>query len=153
MHTCPFRAGVSINQLSTQIITLMYLDKTSNGISFSEEIASINGASFLLFPDEIHTKEMIDKAKKEIRDSRDVVSIRVANDRDRDEQYRWDIFKNPLVRKLRWYEINADDYTLIRKERLNGTQTQDYIERYVLPCIADTVQTNFDRIGYKIFEP
>lgn len=130
----------------------MDLDKTSNGISYSEEITSINGASFLLFPDENHTKQMIASAKQEIRNSRDVVSIRVASEGDRDEQFRWDIFKNPLVSKLRWYEINADDYTLIRRERLNKTASTDFIERFVLPCIADTVELNLNRFGYKIFE-
>lgn len=130
----------------------MQLDKTSNGISYSEEIASIKGASFLLFPDEMHTKEMIAIAIKEIRNSRDVNSIKVATDNDRDELFRWDIFINPLVRKLRWYEVNAGDYTIIRRERVKGTSVEDYILRFVLPCIADTVQSNFDRFGYQIFE-
>jgi hypothetical protein len=130
----------------------MMREKTTNGIAYTEEITSINGASFILFPDIHHTKDMVAQAKSEIRNSRDVVCIKVASDADRDELYRWDIFREPALRHLRWYEINADDYTLIRAERLKGTSPEVFIEHFVLPCIADTVEHNLQRFGYKIFE-
>ena len=46
---------------------------TNNGIMYEWELAGSGGASFILFPNSDHTKEQIDAAKQELRNSRDVV--------------------------------------------------------------------------------
>jgi len=130
----------------------MNTEKTTNGITYTEAIASSEGASFILFPDKNHTLEMLAVAVKEIKQSRDVVSIRIATEEDRDEQYRTEIFINPATHTLRWYEINADDHKLLRKERKKGTTTDAYIEKYVLPCVEETRERNHKKYGDDIFK-
>lgn len=126
------------------------METTTNGIRFTEEIVSINGAAFILFP-EGHSKADIKAAKREIRSQRDVVSIRVASETDRDEQYRSEIYSIPETRALRWYEINGDDYKLIRRERLKGTSPQEYVNTFVLPCVKETHEANLKEFGTKIY--
>jgi hypothetical protein len=131
---------------------VMDYEKTSNGIMYTEHIASSEGAGFVLFPEGTHTVKMIKDAIREIMNSRDVVSIRTANENDRDELYRTEIFRNPATRPLKWYEINADNKQLIRAERLKGTSADDYVNRYVLPFTAQTKAHNLEQFGDKIFE-
>jgi hypothetical protein len=130
----------------------MNYSKTSNGIEYTEELYSSQGMSFILFPAKEHSTEMIKKAVREIFNERDVVSLKVATDRDWDECYRSEIFAHPLVKHLKWYEINADDYEVIRKERKEGTSTEDFIGRLILPFTAETMQKNLGRFGDKILD-
>lgn len=130
----------------------MNYEKTTNGIMYTEAIISSSGAGFVLFPDGAHTVKMIKEAITELIDSRDVVSMRVANEDDRDELYRTEIFRHPAVRPLKWYEINADDKQLLRTERLKGTSTDDYVTRFVLPFTKQTKSDNLERFGDKIFD-
>lgn len=53
------------------------LEKTPNGIRFSEATVSINGTRFILFPELHHTKDDVKKAKSWIRNNRDATSISV----------------------------------------------------------------------------
>ncbi|GAA0536994.1 hypothetical protein [Chitinophaga japonensis] len=107
-------------------------EKTKNGIQYTWEIVSENGAGFILFPEPHHTREDIDAALSELRHDRDVVRLRVATVDDWDERYRKEIFSHPLVGKLRWFEIN-DDPRIINHERRKGTSAEDYVNRFVLP--------------------
>jgi hypothetical protein len=131
---------------------VMNYEKTTNGIMYTEAIISSNGAGFILYPDEHHTSQMIKAAKAEIRFNRDVVSMRVANEDDRDDLYRTEIFRHPATRPLKWYEINADNKQLIRTERLKGTSADDYVNRYVLPFTVETKAHNLEQFGDKIFD-
>jgi hypothetical protein len=63
-------------------------ERTTNGIMYTEEIISMHGASFMLFPTADDTPEMITEAKNEIKRDRDVVSLKVATEKDWDELYR-----------------------------------------------------------------
>jgi hypothetical protein len=126
-------------------------EKTPNGIMFTEEIISCNGASFMLFPTASDTAEMIAAAKYWLKDNRDVVSLSVAKDADWDEWYRGEIFRNPAVRHLRWYEINADLPT-VQIERKKGTSVADYIERLVLPYTAEVKSKCLEKHGEKIYQ-
>jgi len=130
----------------------MYTEKTSNGILYTEEIASIDGASFMLFPEKGHTPEMIAEATRELRSERDVVSLTVATETDRDELYRSGIFKHPAIRTLRWYEINADDLKVLRRERRKGTTIDSYVENFVPPFTAETKERNQKKYGDRIFD-
>ncbi|MDP9079933.1 MAG: hypothetical protein M3O71_21105 [Bacteroidota bacterium] len=130
----------------------MNYEKTTNGVMYTGDITSINGASFILFPEGKHTVKMIKEAITELMNSRDVVSMRVANEDDRDELYRTEIFRHPATRPLKWYEINADDKQLLRAERLKGTSADNYVNWYVLPFTEQTKLDNLERFGDKIFE-
>jgi len=127
-------------------------EKTSNGIEYIGEIAGSNGASFTLFPAAEHTPEAVKKAIRELFDNRDVVSMKIASERDWDERYRTEIFAHPQVRPLRWYEINADDYELLNKERRKGTTVDEYVRNWVLPFTAETRAGNVQKYGEKIFD-
>jgi len=48
---------------------------TPNGIVFRDELAGPAGSDFFLMPSEEHTKEDIKKAKRWLRNQRDVVSF------------------------------------------------------------------------------
>ena len=60
----------------------MDYSKTSNGIEYTEELYSSEGMAFMLFPAKEHTPEMVKQAIREIFNERDVVSMKVATDRD-----------------------------------------------------------------------
>jgi len=127
-------------------------EKTRNGIEYMDEIAGCEGAAFILFPNSAQTPEMIREAIAEIFRDRDVVGLRVANEKDWDERYRSEIFAHPFTRSLHWYEINADDEIKLRAERLKGTSVVDYINQYVLPCTVETKQRNIERYGDDILK-
>ncbi|MCR8557362.1 hypothetical protein KXD93_06900 [Mucilaginibacter sp. BJC16-A38] len=127
-------------------------EKTSNGIEYTDELASSNGAAFVLYPTAAHNTEMIKAAIRELFNNRDVVSMKVANERDWDERYRTEIFAHPLTRTLRWYEINADDYGLLRREREKGTTTEQYVKTFVLPFIEETEAVNLNKYGEQIYK-
>lgn len=111
------------------------LQVTANGIKFTEEITSVNGATITLYPDN-HTAEEIEVAKAEIRRDLDVVSMRVASEEDRDYLYKGEYFRIPSTRSLKWYQIEQDE-KLIRRERKAGTTPAQFVERYVLPFVAE----------------
>lgn len=126
-------------------------DVTSNGIPFTEEIVSHKGASFILFPisDLQKTSKFIDKAKSEIRNQRDAVSIKVADDNDLDELYKTAYFRDPRTKALKWYQIEQDE-KLIRSERKKGTTPTEFVDKFVLPFTKETEKKFRDRSGDKI---
>jgi hypothetical protein len=127
-------------------------EKTSNGIEYTDEIASSDGAAFVLYPTAEHTQEMVKAAIRELFNERDVVAMKVADTRDWDERYRSEIFAHPWTHALRWFEINADDYDLLRQEREKGTPPEEYIKAFVLPFTAETKAANLNKYGDKILE-
>ena len=130
----------------------MHTEQTTNGIKYAEAIVNQDWAGFILFPEKSDTPGMIASAIREIKMNRDVVTLRVATEQDRDEFFRTDIFRHPAVARLRWYEINADDTKLLRRERRKGTSAHDYVTNYVLPCIAETKDRNQQKYGNSIFD-
>lgn len=110
---------------------------TKNGIQYTWDIVSSEGASFILFPEPHHTKEDIKRAKSELRNSRDVVSLFIASEENRDYLYKSDIFQVPEVRKLKWYQVEQDE-KLLRRERIKGTTPEEFVKTFVLPFIAET---------------
>ncbi|AYL94380.1 hypothetical protein [Mucilaginibacter celer] len=127
-------------------------EKTRNGIEYTDEIVSSDGAGFVLYPTAEHTPEMVKAAIRELFNDRDVVAMKVADARDWDERYRSEIFAHPWTSPLRWFEINADDYELLRREREKGTPTEEYIKIFVLPFIAETKAANIQKYGNEILE-
>jgi len=126
--------------------------KTTNGIEYSEELCSSQGMAFMLFPAKEHSPAMIKQAIREIFNERDVVSMKVATERDWDERYLSEVFTHPLTKSLKWYEIDTHDYEIIRRERKLGTTTEEYINRFVLPFTEKTKQKNLEVYGDKILD-
>lgn len=128
----------------------MQKEYTKNGILYTWELASSEGASFILFPSATNTKEEIETAKNDIRNSQDVVWMKVANDDDRDYLYKSEIFRIPETRDLKWYQIAQDDKVL-RKCRLQGLTPQQYVDKIVLPFIKETEAAFLETHGTKIY--
>lgn len=127
------------------------MEYTSNGIMFLEDIVSSSGATFTLLADKQHTREDILAAANEIKNNRDMVSWKVATENDRDQLYITMIFRNPLIRSFRWYEINVP-VELIRSERRKGTAIEQYIQKYVFDFRQRTKDENIAKYGQKIPE-
>lgn len=108
------------------------MEETSNGIKYEWYLAGPNGASFILHTEAHHTKEDIAQAKAEIRRNQDVVSLRIANDDDRDNEYKKQYFR--YAKALPWYHI-FDDEKVIRRERKKGTTPEQFYQRFVLPNV------------------
>ena len=124
----------------------MQQEFTKNGMLYTWDIVSSEGAGFILFPAPHHAKEDIEAAKREIRDNRDVVWLKIATEDDKDDLYKSDIFDHTATRPLRWYEIEADT-AILRRERLRGTTPDEYVMRIVLPNIEQTRAKNITRFG------
>lgn len=128
---------------------LGHVEKTTNGIMFTESIISSQGASFILFPEKEHTKSEIEAAKREIHRDRDVVSLRIADEGDRDDIYKSQYFSDPRVRPLKWYQIEQDE-NLIRRERKKGTTPTEFVDKFVFPFIKETEKKYRSKYGDKI---
>lgn len=124
---------------------------TKNGIRYTWDISSSDGADFMLFPEDKHTPEDVMLAKIEIRGERDVVTLKIATDDDRDELYRSDVFSHPQVKPLKWFQINADNYRLIRKCRKSGMSIDEYVNKHVLPCVEQIENANLEILGSAIY--
>lgn len=127
-------------------------ERTRNGIRYTESLAGSDGMGFILFPSDGDTPDRVAAAVQELRRERDVVALRVATPDDRDEDYVTEIFRQPAVKHLRWYEIYAGEWERIRREREAGTTAADYVERWVLPFVDDTRLANFQRFGENIYQ-
>jgi len=147
----PYKAADGLSVDKSDWIKSVTHDVTSNGIPFTEEIVSHKGASFTLFPisDLQKTSKFIDKAKSEIRNQRDAVSIKVADDNDWDELYKSAYFRDPRTKVLKWYQIEQDE-KLIRSERKKGTTPTEFVDKFVLPFTKETEKKFRDRSGDKI---
>lgn len=128
----------------------MLIETTSNGLEYTWELTGSQGAAFTLFPAAKHSKADVEAAKRELRDTRDVVSIRVANDDDLDQRYKSAYFADPRTRPLRWYEIQQDE-KLIRKCRKEGLPPAEFVTIHVLPFIESVKAQNLTRFGERIF--
>ncbi len=95
----------------------MMLETTTNGINFSDTLVSSEGAAFILYPSKEHTQEQINQAKRELRNSRDVVSLKIADCGDLDYLYKSEIFRHKDTRSLKWYEIEQDEKQYVQKEK------------------------------------
>jgi hypothetical protein len=130
----------------------MYFEQTTNGIEYTEALVSSEGAGFTLYTTIEHTPNLIKEALAEIRRQRDVVYIRLASEEGWNERYRDEIFRHPLTRPLRWFEINADTPQVLRYHRLKGTTVDQYVSRFVLPCTFETKARNLKRYGKSILD-
>ncbi len=123
---------------------------TKNGIMYTWELAGSQGASFILFPTADNTQEQINAAKQDLRDSRDVVSLRVASEEDMDDLYKSDYFRDPRTHALKWYQIEQDE-KLIRKARKSGVTIEQFVTDYVLPFTNLVEAKMFAKFGDKIY--
>jgi len=129
----------------------MYYETTTNGIKYTEDIVSSQGAAFILYPDANHTSEDVKNAKDEIRRNRDVVYMRVASEYDRNEAYKAEVFRIPATRPLKWYEIEQDE-DVLQRERLKGTTPEEFVNKFVLPYVEQTKAKYLAKYGDRILE-
>lgn len=80
-------------------------DKTSKGTVYYWELASSQGASFVIFARGFEYQY----AKDEIKKNRDVVSIRQANPYDYYYKFRHEVFTHKLTKSLQWWQIDFDE--------------------------------------------
>ena len=123
---------------------------TNNGIMYTWELAGSQGASFILFPTADNTQEQINAAKQELRNSHDVVSLRVASEEDMDDLYKTDYFRDKRVRPLKWYQIEQDE-KLIRKARKAGVTIDQFVTDYVLPFTNLVEAKMLEKYGQKMY--
>lgn len=126
------------------------LEYTSNGIGYTWELANCDGASFILFPTDKHSKAEINFAKKELHNNQDVVRLKIADRYDRINFYKSLIFKVPETRPLKWYQIEQDDKILERQFDA-GTTPKQFVEKFVLPFVKETEAKNFQKYGDKMY--
>lgn len=130
--------------------TSMNLETTENGIGYTDEPVGSKGYGFILFPMPHHSAKDIEQAKAFLRGSRDVVTLRLATEDDRDDLYKKEYFRDARIRSLKWYEVE-DEKTLIRSARLSGMSPQDFVSTYVLPFTEEVKKRNLARFGEKIY--
>jgi len=128
----------------------MTTEHTPNGIMYKWYLVGPQGAGFILFPEKSHTKEDINRAKLHLRNSQDVVTLRLANIDDRVDHYKAKVFEHPATRPLKWYQI-AQDELVLKREMLKGTTPDEYVQQFVLPYIEETEQVFLARYGEDIY--
>lgn len=124
---------------------------TTTGMKFTSYLMGSNGAGFILFPDPQHNSQQITAAIAELRNTRDLIRVRIASEDDRDMMYLREIYRQPEVRPLRWYQINTDP-KLIRRERLKGTSAAEYVKNNVLPFVKETEANYLQLFGEQLYE-
>ena len=127
----------------------MNFETTANGIEYEYGVV-YQGAHFILYTTDQHTPEQINTAKADLRKRFDVITIKVANDHQWDERYKCEISAHPLVKHLRWFEIDTDDDKKIHQHRLKGTPIEVYINLFVLPNVQQTKAKNIELYGEEI---
>jgi len=128
----------------------MIIETTTIGMEFTWDLAGSQGASFILYPTDAHTTKEVKEAKQELRDSRDVVSIRVASTHDLVDRFNDAIFSHPDTKKLKWYEIN-NEFDVLRKAMKKGITTDDYVKNDVLPNVKVTKKMYLAKHGKSIY--
>jgi len=127
----------------------MLIETTSNGIEYSYTLAGPEGADFILYPTALHSKNAINAAKLELKNSRDVVNLKIANRIDIIDRYKSEIFRDPRLKKLKWYEIKSDDITLYNSYFIHRMNVNEYVEQIVLPNIELAKKENIKNFPYK----
>ena len=108
----------------------MQIEYTKNAVAFTWSLCGPGGAAFVLYPNENQGKAEIKKAINDLRNSRDVVSLRIADKNDRFELYRAAIFCDELTRHLKYYEF---DEPAIKKAYRENLTPREAVEKYILP--------------------
>ena len=103
---------------------------TSDFILYMPDFFEDDQFGYILFPENHHTIKQIHNSKNElIRHYNDAV-IRIADDDDKDELFRNDIFIEK--KRLGWYLIEESN-DVLRKERAQGTTPVEYFINVILP--------------------
>ena len=103
---------------------------TSDFILYMPDFFENDDFGFILFPEPHHTIKQIHNSKNElIRHFNDAI-IRIADEDDKDELFRNDIFIEK--KRLGWYLIEESN-DVLRKERAHGTTPVEYFINVILP--------------------
>lgn len=99
----------------------------SNGVRYKWYLASADGAGFIIFKDD-HSDEQIKEAKREIRNTRDAVTIRIADKYDIVDDYWCKVFRYAEdTYFLNWQQIDKDIPELSNAIRTGKTH-QEYVD-------------------------
>ena len=99
---------------------------TENGVRYKWYLASSEGAGFIIFKDE-HTDKEIKEAKREIRNTRDAVTIRIADKHDIMDEYWSKVFLYAdNILGLHWSQIDKDVPELFNAIR-TGKTPEEYV--------------------------
>ena len=120
----------------------MSKETTNNGIEYTWDITSIHGATFILYPKPGYSKEDIQIAKRQIKDERDVVSIRVATKYDLMDDYWGKIFNiGQKKHKLHWSQMDNNIKKLYKAYKCGMTP-----EQYVTNHVKEWKQTKIQKL-------
>ncbi len=103
---------------------------TSDFILYMPDFFESEQFGFILFPEKHHTIKQIHNSKNELMRHYNDAIIRIADEDDRDELFRNDIFIEK--KRLGWYLIEESNEVL-RKEREQGTTPVEYFISIILP--------------------
>lgn len=106
----------------------MYLEETSNGVRYHWYLHSADGAGFIFFKDN-HPDSEVKAAIREIKNTRDCVSYRIANIHDYTDIYWGEVFK--IAEKqygLTWRQIDCD-FEKLMKAYKKGVSPEEYVKK------------------------
>ena len=103
---------------------------TSDFILYMPDFFDNNEFGFILFPDLHHTIKQIHSSKNELKRHFIDAIIRIADEDDKDELFRNDIFIEK--KRLGWYLLEESN-DLLRKQRAQGTTPVEYFINVILP--------------------
>lgn len=106
----------------------MQLETTSNGVRYDWYLAGPDGAGFVVYKDN-NTEEEVKKAIKEIRNTRDVVTLRRATPEETVERFINDVIKEGLASGLKFIQIRYDAKDLLVAISLNVTP-KEYVKKH-----------------------
>lgn len=107
-------------------------NKTDNGVEYTESLTSINGASFVLYPNTTHSKEDIKQAKAQLRAERDIVHMRLADKYDIADDYWGKIFKiGDKKHKLHWSQMDYGSLKKLYKFYKAGITPKQYVAEHL----------------------
>lgn len=107
---------------------MIHFEKTSNGVRYTWSLASSEGASFVFYKDE-HSQEEVKKAISEIKNTRDMVYYRIANEQDYVDIYWDEVFHiGEKKHNLTWKNMEYD-YKKLRKAYLKKISAEDFVKQ------------------------
>ena len=103
---------------------------TSDFILYMPDFFEDDEFGFILFPEQHHTIKQIHNSKNELKRHYNDAIIRIADEDDKDELFRNDIFIEK--KRLGWYLIEESN-DVLRKQRTQGTSPVEYFINVILP--------------------
>jgi hypothetical protein len=104
----------------------MQQEFTSNGVRYKWDLAGPDGAGFVIYKDN-HTEEEVKKAIKEIRNQRDVVTLRRASPEEVVEQFLKDVVEIAMQKGLTFFQVRYDAKDLLMS--IGVVSAEEYVKK------------------------